>query len=336
MANTFDYQDISAKLLASLPKTRDVDVLTRRYGLGLEGYETLDAVGKRYGITRERVRQIERAALKRLNQTASGEVGALNKRLVTILEKEGKLAPLNKLAKKLGASGSEFAYINFLAHVAPEVGVIDDNRQFRSTVYLHQSFTPSKLSDLSQELVDAFKRLGQPARLTEISSTFKSKLTPPAIENLALITKALANFDNIWGLQTWPQVNPRSIRDRAYLALHKHTEPLHYSDIAVHIDTITPSGRKVTTQAVHNELIKDGRFVLIGRGIYALADWGYSAGTVADIIKEVLREQQPLHKDEIVKRVLKKRQVKTTTIALNLQEKDYFLRVSKAVYKLKG
>lgn len=336
MANTFDYQNISQKLLASLPKQRDLDVLTRRYGLGQASYETLDAVGKRYGITRERVRQIERAALKRMSQTASAEVGALDKRLVAALEKEGKFAPLAKLARNLGVPAGDKAYINFLAHVAPHVGVIDDNRQFVSTLYLSEAYSTAKLAELSQELVDAFRQHGQPAKLNEIAAKLKTKLSPQATENLAAITKELANFETTWGLRAWPQVNPRSIRDRAYLALRKHTQPLHYSDIAVHIDTITPAGRKVTTQAVHNELIKDDRFVLIGRGIYALADWGYSAGTVADIIKEVLRQEQPLHKDEIVKRVLLKRQVKTTTIALNLQEKDHFLRVSKAVYKLKG
>lgn len=335
MANTFDYQNISSQLLASLPKTRDADVLTRRYGLGLAN-ETLDAVGKRYGITRERIRQIERAALKRLSQTAAAEVGALNKRLTAVLDKEGKFAPLSKLAEKLGVSTEDAAFINFLAHVAPEIGVIDDNRQFKTTVYLRQAISANKLSDLSHELVEAFRQHGRPAKLSEVTGQLRTKLSPQATQNLAAITKSLANFESTWGLRGWPQVNPRSIRDRAYLALHKHSQPLHYSDIAAHIDTITPNGRKVTTQAVHNELIKDGRFVLIGRGIYALADWGYSAGTVADIIKEVLRQEQPLHKDEIVKRVLQKRQVKTTTIALNLQEKDYFLRVSKAVYKLKG
>jgi hypothetical protein len=73
----------------------------------------------------------------------------------------------------------------------------------------------------------------------------------------------------------------------------------------------------------------------VGRGIYALGDWGYTPGTVADIITDVLRQQSPLHKDEIVKRVLQKRQVKTTTIVLNLQEKDQFVCVAKATYALR-
>ena len=110
---------------------------------------------------------------------------------------------------------------------------------------------------------------------------------------------------------------------------------MHFAEIAAKLDQVKANPKKVTTQAVHNELIKDKRFVLIGRGIYALAEWGYQAGTVADIIEEVLREESPLTKDEIVRRVLARRQVKVTTIALNLQEKPQFERVAKATYQLK-
>jgi hypothetical protein len=41
-----------------------------------------------------------------------------------------------------------------------------------------------------------------------------------------------------------------------------------------------------------------------------------------------------LHRDEIVRRVLKSRQVKETTILLNLQGKSQFKRVAKATYAL--
>jgi RNA polymerase primary sigma factor len=41
-------------------------VITHRFGLGGEEPKTLEAIGKQMGVTRERVRQIEAAALKRL------------------------------------------------------------------------------------------------------------------------------------------------------------------------------------------------------------------------------------------------------------------------------
>ena len=130
-------------------------------------------------------------------------------------------------------------------------------------------------------------------------------------------------------------VNPKNIRDKIYVILKEHGKHMHFNEIASSIKDSDFKRKDVTTQAIHNELIKDKRFVLIGRGIYALREWGYKKGTVADIISEVLREAgEPLHRDEIVKRVLKSRFVKETTILLNLQGKTQFKRVAKATYEL--
>ena len=130
-------------------------------------------------------------------------------------------------------------------------------------------------------------------------------------------------------------VNPKNIRDKIYVILKEHGKHMHFNEIATAIKDSDFKRKDVTTQAIHNELIKDKRFVLIGRGIYALKEWGYEKGTVADIITEVLKKaNEPLHRDEIVKRVLKSRYVKETTILLNLQGKPQFKRVAKATYAL--
>ena len=130
-------------------------------------------------------------------------------------------------------------------------------------------------------------------------------------------------------------VNPKNIRDKIYVILHDNGKHMHFNEIAKAIKDSSFKRKDVTTQAIHNELIKDKRFVLIGRGIYALKEWGYEKGTVSDIITKVLKKSgQPLHRDEIVKQVLKSRYVKETTILLNLQGKPQFKRVAKATYAL--
>ena len=139
----------------------------------------------------------------------------------------------------------------------------------------------------------------------------------------------------MWGLAKWPSVNPKNIRDKIFVILKANKKPLHFSEIARSIRDGDFNRRNVTTQAIHNELIKDRRFILIGRGIYALEDWGYKQGTVSDIIRLVLEEAgEPLFRDEIVKRVLDKRKVKETTVLLNLQSKPEFKRVAKSTYAL--
>ncbi len=110
---------------------------------------------------------------------------------------------------------------------------------------------------------------------------------------------------------------------------------MHFSDIAKAISASDFRRKNVTIQAIHNELIKDPRFVLIGRGIYALSSWGYARGTVADIITKILQDAgEPLTREEIVKRVLRARKVKETTVLLNLQNKELFAKVDKDSYKL--
>jgi len=89
-------------------------------------------------------------------------------------------------------------------------------------------------------------------------------------------------------------------------------------------------------QTVHNELIKDSRFVLVGRGIYALEEWGYYPGQVKDVILRVLREERkPITKEEILEKVLEQRLVKENTILLNLSNKKYFERDVQGKYKVK-
>ena len=158
---------------------------------------------------------------------------------------------------------------------------------------------------------------------------------PNHIKAIASISKLLASLNGLYGLTKWPTVNPKNIRDKIYVILETKKEPMHFSAIAKEISESNFKRKNVTIQAIHNELIKDPRFILIGRGIYALKAWGYSKGTVAEIIKGILETAgEPLSREEIVKRVLKTRKVKETTILLNLQNKNFFKKVDKNSYTL--
>ena len=158
---------------------------------------------------------------------------------------------------------------------------------------------------------------------------------PDHIKAVASISKLLATLNGVWGLAKWPSVNPKNIRDKIFVILESKKEPMHFSDIANEIKNSNFKRKNVTVQAIHNELIKDPRFILIGRGIYALSTWGYKKGTISDIITSVLeKSDKPLTKEEIVKQVLKTRKVKETTILLNLQNKKLFKKIDKNSYTL--
>jgi len=125
-----------------------------------------------------------------------------------------------------------------------------------------------------------------------------------------------------WGASQSPNIKARGIRDYAYLILRKHGSPMHFREVAKEI--ASTFGRSAHVATCHNELIKDGRFVLVGRGLYALQEWGYKKGTVKEIVREILEKNGPLTKNEIIAKVLKERYVKENTIVVNLQNHNYF------------
>ena len=208
----------------------------------------------------------------------------------------------------------------------------DDN--FYLSVANRKVFNEKTLKSQVTKLIETIKGLGEPKNAEDIASAAGID-DPKRVEALASTSKNLATLNGRWGLVKWPMVNPKNIRDKIYVILKEQGKHMHFNEIAEAIKQSDFKRKDVTTQAIHNELIKDKRFVLIGRGIYALKEWGYSKGTVADIIAQVLKKEGgPLHRDEIVKRVLKSRYVKETTILLNLQGKPQFKRVAKATYAL--
>lgn len=332
----FDYRSLAEAILAELRNERDRKIVAQRYSLGLDKRQTLEAIGSDFGITRERVRQIEKSATAKLRQSSSSELKQIDDILRDHLYSQGHIVLLDEAAEAIGAqTPAERAYISFLAALAPSIEVIDDSDHHYATLALLPDYHKRQLTTLTDQMVKHLRSHGKPLAIDAIQAKVAPDTPVGTLENLARAAKKLSYLDGYWGLSHWPEVNPRSIRDKTYLVLGKQGQPLHFTDIAERITGLGERKRDVTVQAVHNELIKDPRFVLVGRGIYALAEWGYTPGTVADIITDVLKEEAPLHKDEIVKRVLAKRKVKSTTIVLNLQEKDQFVRVSKATYALK-
>lgn len=326
--------------LKLIDQPREREIITRRFGL--EGAkETLEQIGERLDITRERVRQLEKAALIRLKIAAEKgnieNLADIEKALIRNLAESGRISKTKTLAEKYfenSAENQEVSYILFLSEISSKLVVVQENDKYHSAIANAEYGDERKIKTAIDEIVNIIKKQKSPMTLDELDAKLSYE-HPSQIEAIASISKLLASLNGIWGLEKWPSVNPKNIRDKIFVVLGAKKEPMHFSEIAEEIRKSDFSRKDVTTQAIHNELIKDKRFVLIGRGIYALDDWGFKKGTVADTIAAVLKEaDEPLYRDEIVKRVLEKRKVKETTVLLNLQSKKEFVRVAKATYTL--
>ncbi|HEX5744101.1 MAG TPA: sigma factor-like helix-turn-helix DNA-binding protein [Candidatus Saccharimonadales bacterium] len=332
-------EQLVSDILATIDREREREIVARRFGL-FDRKETLEQIGEMLGITRERVRQLEKSVVTKLRSTAEQgglpHVADFEAKLLEFLGSAGSAARVSAVTSKLAGSKDreEQARVAFLSQLCPKVAVVPEDDHFYYSVGVKDVRDEKALKSDVNGLIDAIKKLGEPKSIGDIAKAAGMD-DPKQTEALASISKQLATLNDRWGLVKWPMVNPKNIRDKIYVILKENGKHMHFNEIAKAIKDSEFKRKDVTTQAIHNELIKDKRFVLVGRGIYALKEWGYQKGTVADIITQVLQEaNEPLHRDEIVKRVLKSRFVKETTILLNLQGKPQFKRVAKATYSL--
>jgi DNA-directed RNA polymerase delta subunit len=345
--------DIEAEVefVLSAPKVkkdRDIAVIRERYGLNGDKPKTLEEIGKEMGITRERVRQIEKNALKKLSEFMANEIRG--QEILTTIEtkiaKDGGAVTNGRLYELLlgnNASSAKLKHmVSFLAMLAKKINQALETSDMKAGFYL-DNLTKANVLDtikVATGILDAEKKpLEEEAFLAKVEKKEIGLDNEQVVAIITLSKKILRTDTGSLGLSHWREINPKSIRDKTYYILKKYQKPLHFTEISKHIEAMDDKKKKVTRQAVHNELIRDERFVLIGRGIYALSEWGYKAGVVEDVIEEVLiTAGKPMHKDDIVSEVMKRRIVKETTILLNLQ-KDKFKRVARATYtitKLEG
>ena len=245
----------------------------------------------------------------------------------------GRVARTSMLAEKvLGRPATEVekAEFNFIAEISPLLTVVNENDKYFNAIGIAEYGDEKEYRSRIDEIYNLIRQNKKAMSLDELDGKLIYE-HPSYIEAIARLSKNLTSLNGMWGLTKWPTVNPKNIRDKIYVVLEENLHPMHFSEIAEAISKSDFRRKNVTVQAIHNELIKDQRFVLIGRGIYALDSWGYEKGTVSDIITRILKEagSEGLSRKEIVKQVLRRRKVKETTVLLNLQNKQLYKRVGR-------
>jgi hypothetical protein len=344
--NDFEPARMVGNLLALL-KERDRQIVVSRFGLEGQNVETLEAIGQKYNLTRERVRQIEKdsvAFLKRKNVRELQE--ALQLIFDTVVEHGNIMGEeflmhtmlLNKPQPREAAS------LKFLLSLSEQLRFHKESSHYHAA-WAVIGFNTTKLGQVIDQFVAILRSHGKVVSQDDLHEKFKAteyyqqhamELNDRVLKSYLNIAKVIQvnPFDEI-GLKDWSEVKPRDVGDKAYLVLKHHGKPEHYSEITRMINEHKFDDRTAYQETVHNELIKDERFVLVGRGIYALTEWGYKKGVVADVIKEVLSSSsKPLSRDEIISEVMKRRQVKRNTILVGLSNKKYFQKVGKDKYAL--
>ncbi len=338
-ALSFKPKQVTKKLLSDL-QDRAHDVIISRYGLDDEERKTLETIGEKYGITRERVRQIENAAIAMIRKGGSfkehtGVFGELEKMLHSMGAVVGEDEFLSAIAKDKVTQNHIHFYLvlgdaftkhkeddHFKSRWAVKKEVAESVHTALKNVY--SSLTDDELV-AEQDIIEKFL-----THLQDLNGEYK---TEEALKRWLSLSKMLArNPLGEWGKATSGNVKTRGIKDYAYLIMRKHGSPMHFREVAKAIEATF--GKKTHVATCHNELIKDKRFILVGRGMYALSEWGYKTGVVRDVIQEILKKKGPLTKEEVVDQVLKERYLKRNTILVNLQNAKFFKKNKNGLYSL--
>lgn len=333
----FKYQKICSNLLKGLPP-RTNDVVERRFGLKNGERETLEFIGDSYGITRERVRQIEEEGLSKIKPRIK-DCQEIIKSFNNILTSFGGVKKEDALLFVLGGEKHQ-NYVYFLLSLDNGFKRYSEDKEFHP-FWVQGDESAEAAKKVVVLTVGRLEKEKRPFNLEELFKIQKNellnilkKVNKDIFHSCLEISKKIQkNVESQIGLSGWVEINPRGVKDKAYLVLKKQGKPLHFTQVASLIDSFYSLQRSAHPATVHNELIKDQRFVLVGRGLYGLKEWGYEPGVVKDVILNVLKKSdKPLSKTEILKRVLEQRFVKENTVLLNLQDKNCFLKDSQGRY----
>ncbi len=336
----FKPKQVTKRLLAVLtPRARDV--ITKRYGLEEGGKRlTLEGIGKKYGITRERVRQIENHAITSIRKSKEYEKDRpAFDQLREYVESLGGIVSEEDLLSHVSKEKEVQNHVHFMLVVGEEFSKEKEDEHFKHRWHVDKQLAEkihgslrklySNLGDdelvIEADMIDSFLEY-----VKEVNDKYKQE---EVIRRwLSLSRKIDKNPLGEWGKAESPNVSAKGMRDYAFLVIRKHGSPIHFKEVAKAITQYF--NKKAHVATTHNELIKDPRFVLVGRGLYALSEWGYLSGVVKDVIKTVIEKNGPLTKEKIIEKVLKERYVKENTIIVNLQNPKFFKKDKEGKYHI--
>lgn len=337
---SFKPKKITKKIISHL-QDRASDVIMNRFGLTATGErKTLEEIGRKYNITRERVRQVEDAALTfiKKSDTYRGEQAIFDE-LKQVVKKLGSIVAEHELLPYISKDKTTQNHINFFLVLGDAFKKHREDDHFHTrwsvddemTEKVHDSLRKLYASLSDEDLVpetEMIKKFFD--QMKDVSEQYRDEEI--ARRWLSMSKTVAKNPLGEWGKASSPNIRTRGVKDYAFLVMRRHGSPMHFKEVA---DSISKTfNKKIHYATCHNELIKDPRFVLVGRGMYALAEWGYKAGIAREVIRDILKRDGPLGKEDVIKKVNKERYFKNNTILVNLVNPKYFKKNKAGLYSV--
>ena len=345
----FEPNSILNLLFANLAD-RERDVIVHRYGLNENEAKTLEEIGKLFDVTRERIRQIENSTINKIRNhpEIEAKLKPVENMIADILEEHGGVMREDSLyenilnygtSRNIDRAATSFIISKLLNNKLEKIvkhGKMHDSWKLPTAEI---SFVEELIDDLIDILTEKSEPLLGKSILDRVQKRpivdkYSGQINDKVINNVLDLTSKINNNPfGEWGLADWRSIKPKRMNDKIAIVMRKHGKPMHFTEIADKINDAKFDNKIAYPATIHNELILDDKYVLVGRGIYALKEWGYQPGVVVDVITSVMKESGgPMTKSEIVEKVLEKRMVKQSTIQLALMNKKRFKRVERNKY----
>ncbi|MDP2103835.1 MAG: sigma factor-like helix-turn-helix DNA-binding protein, partial [Candidatus Gracilibacteria bacterium] len=312
MVATLNKKAIDDSFMSILSNLTDKEqsVIVRRIGIDRER-ETLQSIGNTYDITRERVRQIEDVGIKKIGRIVrTTPLARIQEMGEKILALHGGLLTKDRLVNMVIQEAEIDASVNtgiIEVILQSDFDIQKSKPQLGTRTYFSTPEVQKKLiGEIHKEAARILKKKGDIMENIALYEMIKLNLsTFGKVENV-LIDSVLDVFEDIVkgeekyvGLSKWKILNPATLKDKAIYVLKKEKHPMHFVELSNAISNYF--GEMVKVATIHNELIRNNEFVLIGRGIYVLKEWGYKPGTVLDVIIDIFNKSKiPLSTEEII------------------------------------
>jgi hypothetical protein len=292
------------KIFSNLSE-KEKNIISQRFGIGTEKEKSLEEIGKKYQISRERVRQIIEKVIEKTKKFFDPKV------LDFLFEEINSKGGIKLEDEIKSEKGKEVIFLMYYDQRFERVKKTKSYFAFWAT----NKEAKEKVKKILFELEKIFEKEKKILTLKEIAEIFKEK--EEVLKEYLKISRVIGERDGIFGLKKWPEICPRTARDKAYLILKKIQKPLHFKELAKLCQI-------KEERTLHNALIRHDEFVLMGKGIYGLKEWGVYDGTTKDILIKILKEKgKSLSKEEILEELKKHKLVKPATIFAVLTSKEF-------------
>jgi len=306
---------------------REKDILTRRFGLKGDKGETLEKIGSLHKLTRERVRQIESASIKKIKklENLEDQVSALKGTVRHLLEEHGGLIKRDYLLDILTVSALELG--EEVDYDSPEYQ--KSQKKYRN----HFDFLISKLLSDELETVDRHDHFNPSLKLKDKEVGHLEELAQDLINKVEEIKKTLSTEELLELLKKLEAYNSHQDKLKGD---GTDISPIFKSKVfADKAETI--NGEKILyslMQAVKN--LEQNPY-----GEWGKADWQeIKPKTVNDKIFLVLKhEGSPLHFTDIATKInerkFDKKKANAATVHNELILDNRYILVNRGTYGLK-